>query len=70
MIQIEILEEQIKGGSTILAKGDIVTRPDDLARAYIDMGWAKNVATGEVKERNIKPQKVSLDTVTQKDYLA
>jgi hypothetical protein len=70
MIQIEILETEIKEGSTILAKGDIVTRPDDLAKVYIDMGWAKNVATGEVKERNMKPQKVSIDKVTQKDYLA
>ena len=68
MIQIEIVEETIKEGKTELAKGDIVTRPDDLALAYINAGLAKNVATGEIGERSLKPKKVEIDTVTQKAY--
>ena len=68
MIQIEIVSEMIKEGRTVLAKGDIVSRPDELALAYINAGWAKNVKTGEVGERSTKPMRVNVDTVVQKAY--
>jgi hypothetical protein len=69
MIQIEIVEERIAEGKTVLAKGDIVSRPDELAMVYINAGWAKNVATGEIGTRDTsKPVRVDIDTVTQKAY--
>lgn len=67
MIKIEVLED-IKEGKTLLSQGDIVSRPDELALVYINAGWAKNFETGEVGERDLKPVKVNIDTVTQKAY--
>jgi hypothetical protein len=44
-------QEIIKHHPYYLAAGDIVTVPDDVGEILVGNGWAKNVDTGEIGER-------------------
>ena len=50
MKRIEILED-IKEGVLVRHEGDVVSVDDDLAKAYIENGLAKDAETGETGTR-------------------
>jgi len=54
-------QERIKHHPHYLEAGDIVTVPDDAGAIMVNAGWAKNVDTGEIGEREGGPVVLDID---------
>lgn len=49
-MKIEAMET-VKHHPHYLSEGDIVTVPDDVGQFMVNLGWCKNVETGEIGDR-------------------
>jgi hypothetical protein len=54
-------QEIIKHHPHYLEAGDIVTVPDDVGAILVGNGWAKNVDTGEIGDREGGPVELVID---------
>ena len=62
--RIEITEERLLDGHNEYFAGDIKSFPKAKADRWIDLGWAKDVETGEQGERKPGAAPVEPDKVT------
>lgn len=57
--RIKITEDRLRIGSTTYHKHDVRTLDDDEADYLINMGWAKDVVTGETGQRSTAPVEIA-----------
>ena len=62
MIKVEFLESYKHGGLEF-SVGDSFSLPENIAIAMVKAGVAKNLLTGEVNEKSLKPVVIKPDNV-------
>lgn len=62
--RIEITEEVLKDGYETYYAGDIKSFPKAKADQWVELGWAKDVETGEQGDRKPGAAPIKPDTVT------